>query len=98
MLHVPCTGLTLPQDSACVSNTRSWRTCGFTYGLLALDFASAVADCRSFCSWGIMFIYFPRFVICELEILLLEGRLRSLDCARPGTVANCTIARAGLAR
>jgi hypothetical protein len=34
--HCPSTRLTLPQASAIVSNTRSWRNAGFRYGFLEL--------------------------------------------------------------
>jgi hypothetical protein len=39
----PCVDCTLPQDSAMVSKTRSWRTAGFTYGFRAAVLASAGA-------------------------------------------------------
>jgi hypothetical protein len=57
-LHWACVGLTLPQESAMVSKTRSKRIDGLTYGFLAagalLDFASL--DCIPLVEGSIPFI------------------------------------------
>lgn len=60
--HEACVVCTLPQDNAMVSNTRSCRTSGFTYGFLAARFASPAGATRCFWSVEFVFTYLPRSI------------------------------------
>src|SRR5206468_11904390 len=44
LAHAPCVPLILPQDSAIVSNTPSWRNAGFWYGSLLSAGSSRSAE------------------------------------------------------
>src|SRR5579863_7542447 len=55
LLQPDCVSEVFPQDSACVSKTRSCRTSGFTYRFFTAGLTPSAVSSRSFCSVDFIF-------------------------------------------